>query len=106
MEWSPALRTVAILVPIAALVALFISVNHRPAPTTVPDVPNASTSDDLSAELRRCSALGPQDAEDQHCQAVWEENRRRFFGEPARSLPPSSPPGTAAPAPSSPGGAQ
>src|SRR6516165_2253232 len=45
-------------------------------------------SDDLSAELRRCGKLGPQDAaEDPRCQAVWEENRRRFFGHAPRSVP-------------------
>ena len=33
-----------------------------------------------------------------HCVAVWEENRRRFFGRPARPLPPQTPPGAAAPA--------
>ncbi|MGY4363241.1 hypothetical protein ACVWZR_002424 [Bradyrhizobium sp. i1.3.1] len=27
------------------------------------------------------------DAEDPHCQAVWEENRARFFGRPARPVP-------------------
>lgn len=105
MRRSPALRTALILVLVAALIAIFITLNHRPTPATILDGSNASAPDDLSAELRRCSALGPQDAEDQHCQAVWEENRRRFFGEPARSLPPASPPGTAAPAPSSSGGA-
>ena len=63
-------------------------------------------SDDLSAELRRCSALGPQDAEDPHCVAVWEENRQRFFGRPARPLPPQTPPGAAAPATPSKGDAR
>ncbi|WP_246729009.1 putative entry exclusion protein TrbK-alt [Methylosinus sp. RM1] len=52
--------------------------------------------DDLSAELRRCGALALQDAEDQRCEAIWTENRRRFFGRPARPTPP-----TAAPANSS-----
>lgn len=106
MERSPALRTVAILALIVTLIAVFVAVNHhRPVPATVLEVPNVSVPDDLSAELRRCRALGPQDAEDQHCQAVWEENRRRFFGGPARPLPPQVSPGTAAPAPPSAGGA-
>ncbi|MBN9262390.1 MAG: putative entry exclusion protein TrbK-alt [Hyphomicrobium sp.] len=61
---------------------------------------------DLSAELRRCSALGPQDAEDPHCVAVWEENRQRFFGRPARPLSPQTPPGAAAPATPSKGDAR
>src|SRR5262249_21234347 len=43
--------------------------------------------DALPAEWRRCSKLGPQDAaEDPRCQAFWEENRRRFFGQPARPV--------------------
>lgn len=37
-------------------------------------------SPDLSAELQRCKALAPEDGEDPRCRAVWEANRRRFFG--------------------------
>ncbi|WP_370631467.1 putative entry exclusion protein TrbK-alt [Methylosinus sp. Sm6] len=55
----------------------------------------ANEPDDLSAELRRCGALALQDAEDQRCEAVWTENRRRFFGRPARPTPPTAAPAAA-----------
>jgi conjugative transfer region protein TrbK len=95
---SEIFRAVAIVALIAVFIVTLVAVNRRPAaPVTeiTPTVANPA-SDDLSAELRRCSALGPQDAEDPHCVAVWEENRQRFFGRPARPLSPQTPPGAAA----------
>lgn len=101
-------RTAAIVALIVCFVAALAAINRRPAapvaeapPPTIP----APAPDDLTAELRRCSALGPQDAEDARCVAVWEENRRRFFGRPARPLPPT-PPGAVAPATPSSGDAR
>jgi conjugative transfer region protein TrbK len=97
---SEIFRAAAIVALVAVFIATLVAVNRRP-PTpvveTAPTIVNPA-SDDLSAELRRCSALGPQDAEDPHCVAVWEENRQRFFGRPARPLSPQTPPGAAAPA--------
>ena len=79
-------RIVAIGILIGAILAALLATHQQaPAPLVV-DLPSAATSDDLSAELRHCSALGPSDAEDPHCLAVWDENRRRFFGRPARPL--------------------
>jgi len=96
---SDIFRAAAIVALIAVFVATLAAINRRPtAPVAeIPPTITAPATDDLSAELRRCSALGPQDAEDPHCIAVWEENRQRFFGRPARPLPPS-PPGAVAPA--------
>lgn len=91
-------RAAAIAVLVAVFVATLFAINRRPAPPHEPEAPSAATPDDLSAELRRCRALGPQDAEDPRCMAVWEENRRRFFGRPARPLPPPIPEGGVAPA--------
>lgn len=88
-------RALAIVALIGVFVATLFAINRRPATSALPDVPSASATDDLAAELRRCSALGPQDAEDPRCQAVWEENRRRFFGRPARPLPPATAPANA-----------
>jgi conjugative transfer region protein TrbK len=85
-------RALAIVVLIGVFIATLFAINRRTAMPAVPDIPPASAPDDLSAELRRCSALGPQDAEDPRCQAVWEENRRRFFGRSARPLPPAAAP--------------
>jgi len=85
-------RAVAIVALIGVFIATLFAINRRIAAPAVPAIPSASAPGDLSAELRRCSALGPQDAEDPRCQTVWEENRRRFFGRSARPLPPAAAP--------------
>ena len=97
MGRSGIFRVSAIIILIAAVAAALFAIHRRPAPPPVSDVPSVSAPDDLTAELRHCSALGPQDAEDLHCQAVWEENRARFFGRSARPLPSPTVPGGAAP---------
>jgi len=104
---SEIFRAAAIVALIACFIAALVAINRRPSAPVAETSPttNDPASDDLSAELRRCSALSPQDAEDPHCVAVWEENRRRFFGRPARPLPPS-PPGAVAPATPSAGDAR
>jgi conjugative transfer region protein TrbK len=81
-------RLGAIVALIGVFIATLFAIDRRPPAPDVPEAPSVSAHDDLSADLRRCSALGPQDAEDRRCQAVWEENRRRFFGGSARPLPP------------------
>ena len=81
-------RLGAFVALIGAFIATLFAIDRRPPTPDFPEAPAVSTPDDLSADLRRCRALGPQDAEDRRCQAVWEENRRRFFGGPARPLPP------------------
>ena len=104
---SEIFRAAAIVALIAVAITALVVTNRRhsaPIAETPPTINPAS--DDLSAELRRCSALGPQDAEDPHCVAVWEENRQRFFGRPARTQSPQTPPGAAAPATPSTGGAR
>jgi len=99
LERSDIFRAAAIVALVAVFIATLVAVNRRPSAPVVETSPIINpASDDLSAELRRCSALGPQDAEDPHCVAVWEENRQRFFGRPARPLSPQTPPGAAAPA--------
>ena len=105
---SEIFRAAAIVALIAVAITALVVTNGRhsaPIAETPPTIVTPA-SDDLSAELRRCSALGPQDAEDPHCVAVWEENRQRFFGRPARPLSPQTPPGAAAPATPSTGDAR
>ena len=104
---SEIFRATAIVALIACFIAALVAINRRPSAPVAepPPTVTAPTTDDLTAELRRCSALGPQDAEDARCVAVWEENRRRFFGRPARPLPPK-PPGAVAPATPSSGDAR
>ena len=96
---SEIFRAAAIVALVAVFIATLVAVNRRPSAPVVETSPIIDpASDDLSAELRRCGALGPQDAEDPHCVAVWEENRQRFFGRLALPLSPQTPPGAAAPA--------
>ena len=92
MGRSDIFRALAIVALIGVFIAALAAINRRPTPSAKPDALPAAAPDDLTVELRRCSALGQQDAEDPHCQAVWEENRRRFFGRPARPLPPIAAP--------------
>jgi conjugative transfer region protein TrbK len=75
-------RVAAIAALVGVFVAALVTTHQRPARPAVPPAPAITAPDDpLSAELRRCSALGPQDASNPRCQAVWEDNRRRFFGQ-------------------------
>ncbi|HEY8065817.1 MAG TPA: putative entry exclusion protein TrbK-alt [Methylosinus sp.] len=94
MERSDIWRAGAILILIATLVATLSAIDLDAPVPMIPDAGAAITidPDDLSAELRRCGALALQDAEDQRCEAVWTENRRRFFGRPARPTPPTAAP--------------
>lgn len=69
-----------------ALIGLYIlalaAINREPLPAdSHGQMDDGSISNgDLSAELRRCNALRPQDIDTTHCDAIWAENRRRFFG--------------------------
>ncbi|QPF95371.1 putative entry exclusion protein TrbK-alt [Bradyrhizobium commune] len=94
MDRSDFWRAAAMVVLLAVFMAILSFIHRRPVPRLITDAPAVSAPDDLSAELRRCRALGPEDAEDPHCQAVWEENRARFFGRPARPLSPQAAPAT------------
>ena len=97
---SEIFRAAAIVALVAVFIATLVAVNRRPSTPVVEPLPTvpAPATDDLTAELRRCSALGPKDAVDARCEAVWEENRQRLFGRPARPLSPQTPAGAAAPA--------
>ena len=52
--------------------------------------PATAAADPLMTELIRCRALPPQ-VDDPDCRAVWEENRRRFFGERRATRVPGDP---------------
>jgi conjugative transfer region protein TrbK len=63
----------------AAIVAAAVQFRHddtgRPAPVSTP----SSAGDPLAPELARCQAIGMAAKDDAACEAVWAENRRRFF---------------------------
>ncbi len=82
MDRPDIFRVAAIAALVGVFVAALVTTHQRPAKPAVPQAsPVTAPNDPLSAELHRCSALGPQDASDPRCQAVWEDNRRRFFGQ-------------------------
>lgn len=82
-----------VIVAAAAALGASLAANRRQAAAPNADaVVISPIPNDLSAELRRCGQLGPQDAEDQRCEAVWKENRERFFGRPARPSRPDTAP--------------
>ena len=97
MDRSDAFYAAAIIALLIVFMATLSVINRHPDNPVEPDPQSVSTPDDLSAELRRCRAIGPGDADEARCQAAWGESRRRFFGRPARPLPPS-PPAAVAPA--------
>jgi conjugative transfer region protein TrbK len=101
-------RAGAILILIATLVATLSAIDLDAPEPIIRDAGVAVSidPDNLSAELRRCGALGLQDAEDQRCEAVWTENRRRFFGRPARPTPPTAAPADSSSSPSTSKGAE
>jgi len=67
-----------------ALVAVAIvaaTLHFREAPSRLPaHTPRpAATIDPLSEELKQCQVLAAQAKDYAACEAVWVENRRRFF---------------------------
>ncbi|MCK1349708.1 putative entry exclusion protein TrbK-alt [Bradyrhizobium sp. CW7] len=88
MDRSDFRRAIAMVALLAVFMVTLSYIHRRPAPRPVSEVPAISAPDDLSAELRRCRALGPEDAEDPHCRAVWEETDHgfQFTATPAHAL--------------------
>jgi conjugative transfer region protein TrbK len=83
-------RALAILALIGAFMETLAAINRESERQVPLDTPMSSIPDDLSEELRRCRAIGPQNGEDPRCEEVWEKNRRHFFGTRARQVPPGS----------------
>ncbi len=83
-------RVAAIIALIGAFIATLGAINRESERQVPLDTPMTSIPDDLSEELHRCRALGPQDAENPRCEAVWETNRRRFFGSRATPVQPET----------------
>jgi conjugative transfer region protein TrbK len=65
----------------AAIIAAAVQFHRHVAPPQLPTSSAASRPDPLAAAMARCQALGMAAENDAACQAVWAENRRRFFNE-------------------------
>jgi conjugative transfer region protein TrbK len=93
----PAIGRAAGFVLIAAAIVLTAIHFHREGATqSHATSPATSHIDPLEAELARCQALGMAAENDTACEAVWAENRRRFFtyrpAESAAAATPAQPP--------------
>jgi conjugative transfer region protein TrbK len=78
----PAVARAAGCVLVAAtIIAAAVQFHRQGAPRPLPTSSVASRPDPLAAAMARCQALGMAAENDAACQAVWAENRRRFFNE-------------------------
>jgi len=63
-------------------IAMVVAALHFRAPTSriVPRHENSSpAADPLAEELKRCQLIASKAQDNAACEAVWAENRRRFF---------------------------
>jgi len=63
----------------AAIAATVLHVRHNDMGAFAPLLTSSSVSDPLAPELAHCLAIGMAVQSDVTCEAVWAENRRRFF---------------------------
>jgi conjugative transfer region protein TrbK len=90
-------KALSLLISVGVLVVAGCAIQLRGTEETSTP-PNAELTKGADpSELARCRTVSSEDAADyQHCQKVWAENRRRFFGgrdgapAPATGLTPAS----------------
>jgi len=86
MDQSTALRTLIVAGLVGSVIAALAMASGRQVePVVSTSVPARSVS---SANLKSCATLEAADPIDPRCAAVWEANRRRFFGKPVDGAAP------------------
>ena len=89
-------RAAGFVLVAAAIVLAVIHFHREGASQSHATSPATSHIDPLATELARCQALGMAAENDTACEAVWAENRRRFFtyrpAESASAATPGRPP--------------
>jgi len=81
MDQGTALRTLIVAGLVGAVIAaLAMATGRKTEPIPVISVKAGDVS---SADLNSCATLEQADPVDPRCAAIWEANRRRFFGKPA-----------------------
>lgn len=86
MDHGTALRTLVVAGLVGSVIAALAMASGRqvePVVSTI--VPAGSVS---SADLKSCATVEMADPVDPHCAALWEANRRRFFGKPVDGATP------------------
>ncbi|MET4328806.1 conjugative transfer region protein TrbK [Bradyrhizobium sp. i1.15.2] len=74
-------KALSLLISVGVLVVAGCAIHLRGGEETSASPTAEQTRDVDRSELVRCRTVSSQDAADyQHCQKVWAENRRHFFG--------------------------
>lgn len=86
MDQGTALRTLVVAGLVGSVIAALAMASGRQVePVVSTSVPVGSVS---SADLKSCATLEAADPIDPRCSALWEANRRRFFGRPVDGAAP------------------
>ncbi len=86
MDHGTALRALVVAGLVGAVIAaLAVSSGRETEPVTAISVKAGDVS---SADLKSCATLEQADPVDPRCAALWEANRRRFFGKPVEGVAP------------------
>lgn len=86
MDRDTALRTLIVAGLVGAvLAALAAAAGQRSEPNVVV---SGTTKPVSSADRKSCAQVETADPIDPRCAALWEQNRRRFFGKPAEGAAP------------------
>lgn len=74
-------KALSLLMSVGVLVVAGCAIQLRGGENTSASPTVEQTKDVNRSELARCRTVSSEDAADyQHCQKVWAENRRQFFG--------------------------
>ena len=91
-------KALSLLMSVGVLVVAGCAIQLRGGEDTSAPPTAEQTKDVDRSELARCRTVSSEDAADyQHCQKVWAENRRRFFGRRDGAAARRKPASTAAP---------
>ncbi|MFG1270475.1 putative entry exclusion protein TrbK-alt [Xanthobacter versatilis] len=86
MDQGTVLRTLVVAGLVGAVIAaLAMAAGRETEPVTTISVQAGSIS---SADLKSCATLEQADPIDLRCTALWEANRRRFFGKSVEGVAP------------------
>lgn len=86
MDQSTALRTLIVAGLVGAVIAALAASSGRETEPVAPISVKAGAVS--SAGLKSCATLEQADPIDPRCAALWEANRRRFFGRPVDGAAP------------------
>ncbi|UDQ88425.1 putative entry exclusion protein TrbK-alt [Xanthobacter autotrophicus] len=87
MDQGTALRTLIVAGLVGAVIAALAIASGRPHEPTV-TISSVKAGNVSSADLKSCATLEMANPIDPRCAALWEANRRRFFGEPVEGATP------------------